>query len=292
MRVLERYRRPIFFLALTAFLAGIGWSTSRLIHADVEFHFWLLVPTFLITVPLSVYLSTLRFQAMSWLSGDRFCLRKALEVVVLGAAANVLPLPGGVAVRVQALHQGRGYRKSVAINFLGLMNWAGVVFIVGGSAVVANARGSSAGGPLTIAGFCALLLAGLGAYRMKFRLRAVLMLIIVQVALTIVDVTRLWLCSQAVGYPVPWTIPAVLSMAGVAGSVVGFVPAGLGVTEVVGAFITTLLGFSPALGFIVTSVNRVILWAGILPISLLYITRHQPVNSRARDSSCHAKRES
>ena len=64
--------------------------------------------------PIAVLLNALEFKWMAAVADFDVTWRRAVSVTVLSSAANLLPLPGGVAVRVAELKAaGAGYRVGV-----------------------------------------------------------------------------------------------------------------------------------------------------------------------------------
>jgi hypothetical protein len=84
--------------------------------------------------------------------------------------------------------------------------------------------------------------------------------------LVIVDSARLFLCFAALGVDASFAQASGLAVAGVLGSAVSIVPAGLGVREGVAAAISPIVGLAASFGFLSAFLNRL---AGLVVIAPL-----------------------
>ena len=103
----------------------------RLLGGDVELHWWVLPVLVLVTGPLAVLANAAEFRIMGAVNGHHIRWAPAVRLTVLAASANLLPLPGGVLVRTQALYnRGSTYRHAVGANAAAGLVWIGCAALV------------------------------------------------------------------------------------------------------------------------------------------------------------------
>jgi hypothetical protein len=191
---------------------------------------------------------------------------KALEITLLGSAANLLPLPGSTMVRVAALKAaGAPLLKGTSSTIVVGVIWISVAFGYSGTWMLVTASGLIAYLFLAIG---ALVLLGCliwwrlldGGYFL------LLWVLVTRLMLVIVDSARLFLCFAALGVDASFAQASGLAVAGVLGSAVSIVPAGLGVREGVAAAISPIVGLAASFGFLSAFLNRL---AGLVVIAPL-----------------------
>ncbi|MGD8837952.1 MAG: hypothetical protein PVI70_00005, partial [Gammaproteobacteria bacterium] len=88
----------------TVFLvAGLLYSYISQPQVLNELVLWPVMLLILIGVPLTLCLNAVEFGILARLGRVEVTMLKALEITLLGSAANLLPLPGSTMVRVAAL---------------------------------------------------------------------------------------------------------------------------------------------------------------------------------------------
>jgi hypothetical protein len=180
---------------------------------------------------------------------------------VLSTAANLLPIPGAVLVRSRALRQrGTGIGSALAVTAAIGVAWVGVTALLAGGLQVV--LGDAALGAAVLAGG-ALALAG--AWLVVARTRGVTLagadvatVLAVEGVAVFVAGGRLLLTLWGLGYSASVTQGVALSLAGSLGSAVGFLPAGLGVREVLAAGIGPIVGLPAAVSLVATAVDRLL----------------------------------
>lgn len=266
-------RKAVFGVAAAGFAIGIGLSLRA--YPDVlDGLAWEAIwPVIAFGVPASLFLAALEFMLVARLIGVSSSLGKAAEIVVIGAAANLLPVPGGAVVRVAALKSGGGSvgAGTTVILFLALLWLAMALAYAGAWMMVATP------GPVGPAGLAAglLIMAGLlaGAVRLGAKWPILWPLLAVKLMLLVLDAARLWLCFAAIGVPVGFAETSVLTLSAVVGSAVTVVPSGLGVREVLAAAIAPALGLAAASGFLAIALNRVLELLAMAPVAMLLAWR-------------------
>jgi len=118
-------RRPLLLAAAVVFVVvGIlGWRALPVEDRHLDLAAALVVLVLL--APLTTLLNGLEYVGVARLVGKHPSLQKALHIAVLGTAANLLPVPGAVLVRVEALRRGgTSVRRSPAASACAAFLWA------------------------------------------------------------------------------------------------------------------------------------------------------------------------
>ena len=254
----QGFRRGVLLLALIGLLIGIYLSVSAQpgVFRDAE-----IVPLILlafIAVPVTVLLNSLEFVLTAKLLGRSVGLKSAAETVIIGGVANMLPLPGGVIVRVAALKaEGAKATQGGSILLFVALIWAVVSFAYAGGWLLALQAGWF--GLLFLAfgitgvAFCFALSARFLNDRM-----VTIQMFLCKIAIVLVDAFRLLLCFLAIEAPTSFGQASVLTVAGFLGSSISIVPAGLGVREGIAALLGPIAGISAAAAFLATAMNRIV----------------------------------
>lgn len=227
-------------------------------------------------VPLIILLSSLEFVVMAQILGRRIHMAAAFEVTVIGAAANLLPIPGGAVARITALKlAGAGLRESATTMVMMTIMWVGVALIFSGAAAIH--LGSEVPGAVALA-------VGLGAVILSFFFTGspsatfgpTLASLMLKVCLVMADGVRIYLALSALGFEVRPVQALVLVVAGALGSVVSIMPAGLGVREGIAAMLAPLAGLAASAGFLAAALSRMIDLAVVAPIAFWLAFRSRP----------------
>ncbi|MGD2172473.1 MAG: hypothetical protein PVI79_04995 [Gammaproteobacteria bacterium] len=251
----------------TVFLvAGLLYSYISQPQVLNELVLWPVMLLILIGVPLTLCLNAVEFGILARLGRVEVTMLKALEITLLGSAANLLPLPGSTMVRVAALKAaGAPLLKGTSSTIVVGVIWISVAFGYSGTWMLVTASGLIAYLFLAIG---ALVLLGCliwwrlldGGYFL------LLWVLVTRLMLVIVDSARLFLCFAALGVDASFAQASGLAVAGVLGSAVSIVPAGLGVREGVAAAISPIVGLAASFGFLSAFLNRL---AGLVVIAPL-----------------------
>ncbi len=284
----ERHQRTLrrigLWISIPALVAGI--AVSILMHPNALFGLdWrYLAVVALLGVPAMTALNALEYVLTARLLGQRIGPAYALDITVMGTAANMLPLPGGPLIRVAGLTAaGASLTHSVATSVLVLLVSVGVAAIYSGL-WIGTIADLWIGGLVVVAG-CIFMLASVAAARRAPGGIGVLAVIAVtRSGLVLVTAGRLFLCFGALGISASFAQSSGLAVSGVASSVIPFVPAGIGVREWLAAALSPIVGLSMGAGFLVTFLNRLTTMAVVVPIALVLNLRHGKVAPRATTS--------
>jgi len=250
----NQHRRPILVLAVCAFVAGLVLSVIELDLPLSDIDYGLLLLICLVT-PASVILNANELQLCARFARVRLGLSDAAGITTAATVANLLPLPAGLIIRGGALVNG----GASLLQAGGILVAAGLMWIALALSATAFALAERHAAWL-IPAVVGLAVTALIAVWIARRSTAGLALgfVAVRLALLALLALRLWLAFAAIGAAVPFIETIYYSAAGVAGTVVMIVPAGLGVSEGLGAAMAAATGSSAAAAFLALGLNRVL----------------------------------
>jgi uncharacterized membrane protein YbhN (UPF0104 family) len=253
--------RRLLLIAVVLFLVASALGAANLppVETSVRWPVLLLLP--LIGVPATVATNAWEYSVTARLLGYRIPPPDAARVSVLSTAANLLPIPGAVLVRSRALNQrGTGMGSALSITTAIGIAWVGVTAVLAGGLQLFVGE-PALGAAVLAGGLVVLVLSGLLAIRTRgvtLRRSDIGTVLLVEVVAVLVAATRLQLVLWGLGYSPGVDQSLALSLAGSLGSAVGFLPAGLGVREVLAAGIGPIVGLPAAVSLVATAVDRVL----------------------------------
>lgn len=262
------WRRVLLLMATLGFGAGFVLSVRHYPHGLNALQWTPLVLLAAVSIPVTIVLNTSEFVLSGRLIGTKLTFLNAMETTIIGGVANMLPLPGGIIVRVAALKAaGASVKRGSLTIVFNMLIWFGVAFAYSG--VWIAVLGSGMAGPLFLAGGIAILI---GAFATTMRYladwRVTLRLTINKLGLVLIDAARIYLCLWALSVAGGFGQASALTASGALGNAISFVPAGLGVREGVAALLAPFVGLPPASAFLATSLNRLVGLAVTAPIAL------------------------
>lgn len=243
-------------------VVGVAWSWQRL-DLDYRTLGWAgMAASAALAVPAAM-LSAAEFWLAQRLAGGRTTARESVRVSLLGSLGNLLPIPGGAIVRVEAM-TASGAAPGVAVRMTGGIGlvWVGLTLFVSGLAVATVGR-TVPGLSATAAGF-AICIAGAVALGPRNGHRALLTgaVFLLEGLVILLATWRILLVLSAIGTEASWTQSFGLAASGALAVSVGIVPAGLGVRELLASVLAPLVGLSAAAGFITAGLNQVLSLVG------------------------------
>jgi uncharacterized membrane protein YbhN (UPF0104 family) len=292
LRAREGSQNPwLLILALGVFIAFTILGIRALPHIDKPIRWELLVIAGVVCVPVIVVLNAFEFRLMAHVAHHHPPMLEILQITVLGSAANLLPMPGAVMVRLANLRKA-GVRVTRGLNLTAIIGlaWLGTAGVFGGIvqifahttfALVALAIG------ITLLAIGTLML--WRALDPGVRLAGALELLAIEFAFIVVQAFRLFLVAAALRFDVSYAQTATLAIAGVAAAAIGFLPSGLGAREGIAALLAPVVGFPAAVGLVITAIDRIVslvvlsVLAGIVTISTRRQRREQVLVSAETD---------
>ncbi len=132
----RRQRSPgLLIFAVALFVVFTVLAFRALPPIDRPIRWELILITGLICVPVSTTLNALEYRVMAHFADHHPPALEIVQVSVLGTAANLLPVPGAVVVRLANLRKG-GVRMTRALNLTAIigLTWVGSACVLGGIA--------------------------------------------------------------------------------------------------------------------------------------------------------------
>ena len=252
--------RVLYLVAAAAFVVAaiVGWIA--LPDLDQDPRWWLIGVGLVLAAPLTAVVNGAEYAVTARLVGYRVRPAEATRIAVLASAANLLPLPGAVAVRAQALRRrGATTTRAVWATAIAGAVWVGVALGAAGALQLGGDHRSTALAA-TVTGIVVVVASGVAAWALtrSLPLGPVLALVMVEVASVAVGAGRYLLVLLALGFDVDARQAIALAVAGILASLVGILPGGLGVRELLAGAIAPLVGLAAAVGVIGSAVDRLI----------------------------------
>jgi uncharacterized membrane protein YbhN (UPF0104 family) len=247
-------------VAVAVFVAATVVAFRNLPRVEGGIRWWLLAASGLVGVPLTVLLNAREYELSARVLGHRVPFLESVRVSLIGSAANQLPVPGSVLVRVRALRRlGSTYGKAGSSTAIVGLAWVATTGLIAG-AFQLSARRWGFGWVLLGVGAGVLLLSfGLLAVQVRDRanqLPMMFQIVAVETALVIVVGVRFFLALRALGFDVSASQAAALTISVVLASAVGIFPGGLGIRELLAAGIGPLVGLPASVALAATAVDR------------------------------------
>ena len=233
----------------------------------------------LVCVPVITALNALEYRVMAHFANHHPPPLEIMQVSVMGSAANLLPVPGAVVVRLANLRKA-GVKVKSGLNLTAIIGitWIGAACALGGIAQLWSNPGF---GVITLAigsGLLGVAIAMLSrVLEPGSRFRGTIELLAIESAFVLVQALRLFLVARALHFDISYAQASTLVIAAVSAAAIGFLPAGLGAREAIAAILSPIVGFPAAVGLVITAVDRVInlvvlsAFAGLITL----MTRHQ-----------------
>jgi hypothetical protein len=268
--------RIVLGIALAGLVTAAGFATRRLPHINGTTHWPLLVIVGLVGIPVTVLCNAAEYALSAQIVGQRPGLVETLRVTVLSTAANLLPLPGSVVVRMQRLKtRGASYKQAIRSTAIVGLAWVGVTCALAGGLLI--------GHEVTLFSII-LLVVGVVLLGISFAMLwtrgpheeavSLAVKILLVEAATVASVGVRWfLVLRALGINATFRQALALTIAAATASVIGIVPGGLGLREGLAAAIGVVVGLPAAAGLLATTMDRAMalivlaLMAGVLVLT-------------------------
>lgn len=260
-----RARRILLIVALAAFLIISAVSFDAL-RGGVHFHLWAFLVLAFLATPLMLLVNAEEYRAVGAVAGQHVTWVEGLRLTALTTAANLLPLPGGVLIRTQALRQkGSTYKRALYGNAAAGVAWVAMGLLAIGVLFVATGERRVAGivmlvlGVLAIAGLWRMLRRTDGAVAGIHLLR----LLLVELATVGVSAFSIELAFAMLGFSVTAAQDVALAGAVIISSAIGIFPAGLGLREALAGAIGAAVDLRAAEAVAAIAAERVAILVGM-----------------------------
>ncbi len=280
-RLLERRAQPFSRrtqLIVTTVTSGAlaivtvwAWRTADLSFSDLN---WLAISVaFLAGGSATLWLKMLEYDAAARIIGLSTSRRRAFDVAVVSAAANLLPIPGSLLVTTRSLsEQGAGYGRAALASAIPGLAWLGLAGVVGGPAIVV-AGGSVLGAFVTVGGCAGLALTGAMFRRqapVTGRARLAIRILAIEGSWIAISAFRFWLLLIAIGVSPTPAQSVALAVAGAMSVAIGFFPGGLGIREALIALLSPIISLPLSEGFVLGIVDRIV-WLTFLSLAAVAV---------------------
>lgn len=219
---------------------------------------WLVVMAGVVGVPATLAVNAAEYRALARLAGVDLPYGSAWRVTLAGSTANLLPIPGSVAVRAAHLRRQQAPYRGIGLATAAVAaTYVGITLVVTGGFLVATARVAAA----VALGLGAVAL--VGGVVLVHRCRpasmpaAVVRLAAVELASVAVGAARLGCLLAALGEP---SVRGAVSLvaADVLAAAIGFLPSGLGLRELLAGLLGPLADVPASIGVVATALDRVV----------------------------------
>ncbi len=268
-----RYRQISLMIAVILLAGGVvaGIRQQPDIFTGLDWRAVSLVIA--VTVPVTIFFNAIDFMLTGRLVGQPVSFGRALEVTVLGTAANMLPLPGSALVRMASLKTGgAGYKGAASAVLLVFAVWMGLAATYAGTAILYTSPGIT-GAIFLAAGLTVMAATVVVARRLRAGTGTYFLVLAVKLVLVAVDAVQLLFCLSALGFPATFAQASALTLSGVVGHAVSIVPAGLGIREAVAAALSPLVGLAMTSSFLAATLGRVLTITTVVPFALVLAIR-------------------
>lgn len=278
-----RWRRPLLVAATIIFVAGALWSVLAL---DLQFDQMRLLPALLLLLafgPISVVYGALALLLLASCGRVPLNFRTAIRIDAYAQLAEALPVPGGAIVRTGALMRaGAKPLESSALVIASALLWISIAAAATGAVLLTIARLPAAVlllGGISIGTGAAWWLAS------KAGSRIMCLIVLHRCAGLLINAARLKCAFAILAVTLPLERCLPFALATIAGSAASIAPAGLGVSESLGALVGSSLSVAAPAAFLAVALNRLLalLSAGLfvltsqaVPSTQKEVLREQP----------------
>jgi uncharacterized membrane protein YbhN (UPF0104 family) len=263
-RVLAARDKPrgpwLMIFAVVLFLVFTIVAFRHLPPIDKPIRWELILVAGLLVVPMITVLNALEFRLMAHLAEHHPPMLEILQVTILGSAANLLPVPGAVVVRLANLRKA-GVRVTRGLNLTAIigLTWVGAACVLGG---IAESFSHLDFALIALVVGVGLLAVAIGMLSRSLdrgdRFAGAVELLAIEGAFVLMQAFRLFLIASALRFNVSYAQSTTLVIAAVSAAAIGFLPAGLGAREAIAALLSPIVGIQAAVGLVITAVDRIV----------------------------------
>ncbi|HVX19245.1 MAG TPA: hypothetical protein VHA73_14545 [Acidimicrobiales bacterium] len=267
-------RRWLLIGALVLFVVISAVSFESL-KGGVHFHLWAFLVLALVATPLTVAVNAAEYRAAAAVAGHQVGWPAALRLTVLSIAANLLPLPGGVAIRTQAMRQlGSTYKRALFANAAAGLAWVGVGCLAIGALLAATDERLVAGIVLLVIGLATLLALWRSLLRNDAReaSRHLGRLVWVELLTVGVSAGSIALGFAMLGFHVSAAQAVALAGSVILSTAIGIFPAGLGIRELLAGAIGAVVDLRAVTAVAAVAAERVAILIGMAITSVVVLT--------------------
>jgi len=257
VRAVQRQRSWWLGAAVILFVGGSILSVNELRLEFSDLHVGSAATLLILLGPLMLLYGAVGLSLLAMGSGVSMTFSAAFRANCAAQLAELLPLPGGAIVRIGALVvTGVPVRRSTALVLLAALLWGSVLVTLASLALFALLADNR----FLALIFVSLIATGLVAAQLGKLTSAPIAVTLLahRLAGCILLAARLTLSFAAIGRPESVTTAFVFGLAPVAGSAAGIAPAGVGLSELFGAALATMVGVDPFAAFLAIGLDRLL----------------------------------
>jgi hypothetical protein len=249
---------------------------------------WWLFALLIVTTPIGVAFNAAEYQVSALLVGHRVSIVAASRVAVLGSAFNLLPVPGAVMVRTQALKEaGHSYKRAIGTTGVTGAGYLGMGFAAAAFALIPSRPGVAVIFFGVAVLFSALTYVGVRVYVRHRVLWYSVIVLAVEMGSVVIKSAGFLIVGRAIGYDVTFGQSLVVNLSIVVTAAIGILPGGLGLRELLAGVLSPLAGLPVSVGLVITSFARVL---GLIALAamagILYaIPEHAAEDQEALDAA-------
>jgi hypothetical protein len=258
-----RCEQLLFAGALAIFAAALYLSYRTLSGVALDWRWLALIAAL---VPVTLLLAGMEYQLCGRILGHRIQLSDALRISILSTSANLLPLPGALLVRTQALKL-RGSQYGHAFSSTAALGggWVATALLIAGGMQL-SAGNWAVGLVFAAGGVLALSLTAALAQLARAPVRSTLIgIVILETVFVLVAAVRLYAALRGIGIDASATQAATLTIAAALASAAGIFPGGLGLRELIAGALSPLTSLPVAAGVLGAAVDRLV---GLIVLSI------------------------
>lgn len=272
-----RAKNWLLGIAFVLFIV-ISVLSFRGLPDGLHFRWWLLPVLILVTTPLTVLANAAEYRVMGRMSGHHVSWLDSSRLTIIAGAANLLPLPGGIVIRTQALrHRGSSYKRALAANAVAGIAWLGTGSFIIGLLFLAKGSTRLAAVVLLLVGIASLVGAAVLLRKASpQQMKGLLISFIVVETMTVgVSGLRTFLAFKLIGLSASPAQSVALTASLIIAAAVGIFPGGLGIRELIAGGIGTAVSLSAKESVAATASDRITAQLGlaILAVALFVLGR-------------------
>lgn len=252
---LRVWRLPIGLIAGALMLGGIVWSVNGLSLRWSDIAIAPLLVLFFVMGPLAIAYGALGMQLLARAAASDLRFGSAFRIAGAAQLAEILPVPGGAAVRIGALMAIGTKTKFSAMLVMGTALLR-LGLAAAGAGYALWIFGNHTGLAVIAAGFLISVIVMIWL-SLKAGWSLTLLTALHRLAGIIMTSFRLTLAFAVIGSVVPLDQAMIFAFAAIAGTSVAITPSGLGISEAISALLAPLVAMTAASGFLAVAINRI-----------------------------------
>jgi uncharacterized membrane protein YbhN (UPF0104 family) len=251
-----RRQRLLLLMAFVIFVTAAVVSYRQLPEFSLDWRWILLLAA---VSPLTLLIAGMEYQLSGRILGHAIPFFEAFRIGIMAIAANLLPVPGSVLVRTQALKsRGSGYADALISTAAVGVGWVGITLVAASAVQLVHGRI----GVTLLFGLPGLAGLGLTAALLKIASDRIMVpfaqILAVEGLLVLLAAVRLYAALEAIGIDATITQAVTLTIAASLASAAGVFPGGLGLREIIAGVLSPLASLSVAGGVLAAAVDRLI----------------------------------